>query len=131
MQCMAIAVDSRERCKRRVRPGTRYCTYHGPAGHGQARGDQTEEGDSPLRALVPAQGEGAQARGVGDEIVLLRSQIREAFEQGDTESVRRGIDTLCKALRVQHVLDGRSAESLSGSIARVLEEVGAELGVTL
>jgi hypothetical protein len=69
--------------------------------------------------------------GVSDEIALLRRQIREAANAGDWESVRRGIDTLCKALRIQHVLTGRAAEGLSGSLAHVLEEVGVELGIPL
>ncbi len=70
-------------------------------------------------------------RGVGDEITLLRRQIREADQTGDSEGVRRGIETLLKALRVQHVLAGRSAESLADSLAKVLEEVGNELGMPL
>jgi len=70
-------------------------------------------------------------RGVDDEIAVLRMLIRKVAREGDLEATRRGIETLCRALKVQYVLEGRSTEGLAGSLARVLDEVGSELGMTV
>ncbi|MGI5836930.1 MAG: hypothetical protein ACOX87_10675, partial [Chloroflexota bacterium] len=73
----------------------------------------------------------AAMRGVSDEIALLRMLIRKAIREGDAEATRKGIETLCRALKLQYALEGRSAEGLASSLARVLDEVGNELGITL
>jgi len=73
----------------------------------------------------------AALRGVEDEIAVLRMLIRRVAREGDVEATRRGIETLCKALKVQYALEGRSAEGLAGSLARVLDELGNELGMAL
>ena len=133
MQCAAIAIRTGRRCQRMVVPGTRYCRFHHDARVGDAEEVTAVRGDAPLQSQVvmPIPGDTPVGIGVEDEIVMLRRQIREADQMGDPEAVRRGIETLLKALKVQHVLAGRSAESLADSLAKVLEEVGAELGTAL
>ncbi len=107
MRCEAVARTTKRRCARGAMPGSRFCRYHQGA----------------TSAVEPL--------GVQDEIALLKSHIRKAVEAGDEVAMRKGIETLCKAVRIQYVLGGRSAESLAGSLSKVLEEVGNELGITL
>jgi hypothetical protein len=44
---------------------------------------------------------------------------------------RRDIEALCRTLKVQYALDDRSTDNLSQALARVLDEIGNELGMTL
>jgi hypothetical protein len=129
MRCTATAVRTGERCGRTAQPGSRYCHYH--RGDGQDKPESEDSRRSGLPREDPPVPETADPRGMDGEIVLLRKRIREAADEGDWEAMRKGIETLCKVLKVQYVLEGRSAESLAGSLSRVLEEVGNELGMTL
>ncbi len=144
MQCAAVARRSGRRCGQRAIPGGQYCRYHradaetrgGGAREavGRGGGEKAPEGSFYGGVLEEGPGEmelAAALRGVEDEIALLRTQIRKAAREGDVEATRRGIETLCRALKVQYAMEGRSAEGLAGSLARVLEEVGNELGMTL
>ena len=131
MRCAAISKRTGDRCGRLVSPGDKFCCYH-------AKRSQRLEaleilGAKPLllREGSPELEPLALLRGVDGEILLLRAQIRRAAAEGDREYARRGIETLCKVLKVQYVLAGRSSEGLADSISRVLEEVGNELGMTL
>jgi len=100
------------------------------------RADRVREGGRSFYADVLEEGAlemevAAALRGVEDEIAVLRMLIRKVAREGDVEATRRGIETLCRALKVQYALEGRSAEGLAGSLARVLDEVGNELGMAL
>ncbi len=151
MRCAAIARRTGKQCGRSALPGGRYCRYH--RGDGEARrrdGETRRRGvDMPEASSTGEMGrehsfysdaldeeglglEVASAlRGVDDEIAVLRMLIRKAVREGDADATRKGIETLCRAIKVQYALDGRSAEGLAGSLARVLDEVGNELGMSL
>ncbi len=134
MRCAAIARRTGQRCGRSALPDGEYCRYH--RGSGQARpGDGTAESERRFYSDAldeDALGlEVAALRGVDDEIAVLRVLIRKVAREGDVEATRRAIETLCRALKVQYALEGRSAEGLAHSLARVLDEVGNELGMAL
>ncbi len=122
MRCAAIAASTGKLCRRPAGPGEAFCSYH----RSHAAPAPTAEEEPAVRPET-AVGD----LGIGEEIALLRRQIREAHRAGDAEAARRGIETLIKAVRVQHVVEGRSAESISAHLARVLDEIGAELGTPL
>lgn len=128
MRCEAIARRTGEQCSRSALPGGRYCRYHRRDGQREGErsfySDVLEEGALELEVA-------AALRGVEDEIAVLRMLIRKVAREGDVEATRRGIETLCRALKVQYALEGRSADGLAGSLARVLDEVGNELGMAL
>ncbi|MHB0870819.1 MAG: hypothetical protein ACYC5J_15410 [Chloroflexota bacterium] len=133
MQCAATVKGTKRRCRQMALPGGDYCWVHARAEAGR-RGEQGAERSFYSDALdeVELGLEVATAlRGVGDEIAVLRVLIRKVAREGDLEATRRGIETLCRALKVQYALEGRSAEGLAGSVARVLDEVGNELGMAL
>ncbi len=135
MRCTADAKRTGRRCGRVAQPGSRYCSYHQEGARGRPLGEgPTGGGASSYSALPyeePQAPESAAPHGMDGEIALLRRRIREAADEGDWEAMRKGIETLCKVLKVQYVLAGRSSESLAGSLSRVLEEVGNELGIAL
>lgn len=160
MRCAAIAKRTGTQCRRYAEPGGRYCRHHRVSAGTRAHGDQESRNSDDLETQrrvkempeivlrseadrehlfysdVLEEGAwelevAAALRGVGDEIALLRMLIRKAIREGDTEATRRGIETLCRALKVQYALEGRSAEGLANSLARVLDEVGNELGMVL
>ena len=105
------------------------------AGTGWSGGGDGVEGGSFYSAVSDERDLGLQVaaalRGVDDEIAVLRMLIRKVAREGDVETTRRAIDTLCRALKVQYALDGRPAEGLASSIARVLDELGNEMGMSL
>ena len=135
MRCTATAKSTGQRCGRVALQGSRYCRYHEAKERGRPPGEEATGSESFSRSAFPpeeSEAPGSAApRAMDGEIALLRRRIREAADEGDWEAMRRGIETLCKVLKVQYVLVGRSSESLAGSLSRVLEEVGNELGITL
>lgn len=145
MRCVAITITGKAQCSRRALPGGRLCRAHSklPPERLLLAGDRdVPREDGPARGQRPfyssALEEGALGlevaavlRGVDDEIAVLRMLIRKVARDGDLEATRRGIETLCRALKVQYALEGRSAEGLAGSLARVLDEMGNELGMSL
>jgi len=63
------------------------------------------------------------------EVALLRVLIRRGVAEGvDLETLSRSIARLAQAMRDQHVIRGQSAKNLDEALARVLEEIGNELG---
>jgi hypothetical protein len=129
MRCVATARSTGVRCGRSALPGGRYCRYHGSTGRQEAAGEPLYpallDDEAPDLEAVAA------VRGVDDEIALLRMLIRKVAREGDVEATRRAIDTLCRALKVQYALDGKPADGLSASLARVLDEIGNEMGMAL
>lgn len=70
-----------------------------------------------------------QAADLDGEVALLRVLIRRGVAEGlDLETLSRSIARLAQAMRVQHVIRGQSAKNLDEALARVLEEIGSELG---
>ena len=133
MQCEAIARSTGRRCGRMAPAGSALCRLHqGPAGSGPGRkaGNRSFYADALEEEALGLE-VAAALKGVGDEIAVLRVLIRKVAREGDLEATRRGVETLCRALKVQYALEGRSAEGLAGSLARVLDEVGTELGMAL
>jgi hypothetical protein len=62
------------------------------------------------------------------EIALLRIVVRRAVAVGEpTETISRAIARLGQILRVQHVLSGDAARGLDEALAKVLEEISAEM----
>lgn len=136
MRCAATAKRTGQRCGRKALPGGRYCRYHqghpGAPGRGETkRADERSFYSDVLEGGALGLEVAAALRGVDDEIAVLRMLIRKVAREGDVEATRRAIDTLCRAIKVQYALEGRSAEGLARSLARVLDEVGNELGMAL
>ncbi len=73
----------------------------------------------------------AALEGVDAEVAVLRIMIKQDLSQGRLAEARRGIEALCRTLKVQYALDDRSANNLSRALARVLDEIGNELGMAL
>src|SRR5450759_4024081 len=103
MRCAAIVKRTGKPCARGALSGSRFCGYH-RQGRFRVAGERSAEQERP-------------------------SFYSDVLEEGDLEATRRGIETLCRALKVQYALEGRSADGLAGSLARVLDEVGNELGM--
>ena len=129
MRCAAVAISSGMRCKRAVVPGARYGSLHLNSRFGGSEEVSAIPSNAPPlpQAVTPIESEPPAGIGIEDEIAMLRYQIREARQMGDSEAVRRGIETLVKAVKVQRVIMGRAENSLTASLAKVLEEVGAEV----
>jgi hypothetical protein len=65
-----------------------------------------------------------------EEVALLRVLVHRAVESGESlETVSRALARLGQLLKVQHILSGDSERSLDDALARVLQEVGAEIGL--
>jgi len=73
----------------------------------------------------------ATLKGVDAEIAVLRVLIKQDLSEGRMVEARRDIEALCRTLKVQYALDDRSTDNLSQALARVLDEIGNELGMTL
>ena len=83
--------------------------------------------DTDYHDLVQA----AALEGVDAEIAVLRVLIKQDLSEGRMVEARRDIEALCRTLKVQYALDDRSTDNLSQALARVLDEIGNELGMTL
>lgn len=76
------------------------------------------------------------ARGLEMEVALLRVLMRRVVERMGAEDparalllLRQGVDTLCRALRTERVLQGDAADSLAAAFSVALHEIGEELGI--
>jgi len=64
-----------------------------------------------------------------EEIGLLRVAIRRAFAEGESlEAVSRSVQRLAQALKTERQLQGQGIRNLEEALARVLDELGTELG---
>ena len=74
-----------------------------------------------------------EVEGLGDEVALLRLQLRRALadRDGDVDPkvLQSGVRLLVQALLAQHRLSPKQAEHLGDAVANVLEEFGEVLGV--
>ncbi|MGH2461090.1 MAG: hypothetical protein ACRDIY_19710 [Chloroflexota bacterium] len=71
----------------------------------------------------------AEGNDLDQEVDLLRVLIRRGVAEGvDLETLSRSLGRLAQMLRVRHVIRGQAAKSLDEALARVLEEIGNEVG---
>lgn len=140
-QCTAVAQATGQRCRRRAASGAELCSRHvlpqKDAGQGprpSAEGPR-RRGDygNYLAPEESAQMEAAAGQMTIDgEIALLRVLIRRALKEGQPLAVvAKGVDALGRALKVEYGLKGRAAKGLEEALARALDEIGQELGMTL
>ncbi len=128
MECTATLSSGRP-CRRQAAADSKLCSFHHKVElRRQARAPALLHlSDAEEEALATA----ARLQGVDAEIAALRILIRRKFHLGDIEATRRGLDTLCRSLKVRHELDQASAERLTTTLERVLDTLGEELGVAL
>jgi hypothetical protein len=82
----------------------------------------SEERDSLDGALL--------AGDLTQEVALLRVLVRRAVaDETDLETVSRALARLAQMLKVQHVLTGDAAKGLDEALAKVLAEIGTEIGI--
>lgn len=79
----------------------------------------------------------ADVDGLAQEVALLRASIRR-LARPDSEAgehvkvlaeLRHQVEALCTALKTQLVLEGNGGDARAAELARVLDELGDELGV--
>jgi hypothetical protein len=91
---------------------------------------------SSLPALALDWAAVADVEGLGQEVAMLRASIRELVKNGDVTrhvkvltELRHQVEALCTALKTQQALDSRDGDAHANEMARILEELGDELGV--
>jgi len=142
--CHGVSVSTGQRCRRPALKGEQYCRWHQEGEDGASRsrergsgGDGLKKGKGFYTSYFSGEELGelaalANTADIGAEIALLRLMIRRAVKEGaDLKLITRGIDTLGRALKVQYGISGRAAQSLEEALAKVLDEIGNELGMTL
>ncbi len=123
MRCVTI-LPSGERCPLTALPGSSTCGAHSvPPPPGSFYTDHLTREEQ--QALVGA----AALTGVDAEIAVLRVLIRRVLTLGDVEAARRGIETLCRTLRIRHALDEQSSGQLADTLGRVLDTIAADEAV--
>jgi len=78
----------------------------------------------------------ADVAGLAEEVALLRASIRRLAQHDDAAEqvkvlaeLRHQVEALCTALKTQQVLDGHDGDARAAELARVLDDLGDELGV--
>jgi hypothetical protein len=124
VRCVVI-LDSGERCPLTALPGAQTCGAHpGPPHQAGFYIDQlTDEDQSALAAA-------AALAGMDAEIAVLRVLIRRVLTLGDVEAARRGIETLCRTLKIRHTLDEHAGSQLADTLSRVLDTIGDDEAVS-
>ncbi len=123
MRCVTI-LDSGERCPLTATPGSPTCGAHtAPPQPGTFYTDQLTSEDQAALARAAA------LTGVDAEIAVLRVLIRRVLTLGDVEAARRGIDTLCRTLKIRHALDEQSSGQLADTLGRVLDTIAEDEAV--
>lgn len=79
----------------------------------------------------------ADVDGLEQEVAVLRASIRHLANNGDMAvhvkvlaELRHQIEALCRVLKTQQSLAGHDGDARAAEMARVLEELGDELGVS-
>ena len=123
MRCGAV-LGSGARCGREAGPDDELCAYHRSIEfRRQARASYfVRLSAEDQEALGPA----GQLEGVDAEIALLRVLVRRAAHAGDIEVVRRGIDSLGRALVAKRQFDAGATHGLGATLEAVLEMAGLE-----
>jgi hypothetical protein len=90
----------------------------------------------PAPKLVLDVGAVAGVEGLEQEVAVLRASIQRLANSDDMDvhvkvlaELRHQIEALCTALKTQQALAGRGRDAREAEMARVLEELGDELGV--
>jgi hypothetical protein len=79
----------------------------------------------------------AGIEGLAQEVAILRASIRELAQSDDDvgqhvkilAELRHQVEALCTALKTQHTLEEHDDSAQAAALARVLDELGDELGV--
>jgi hypothetical protein len=80
-----------------------------------------------LADLARASGEPS----LDDEVALLRVAIRRGVTSGESlETIGRSVQRLAQTLKLARALRGDALRNLEEALARVLDEIGAEMGQT-
>jgi hypothetical protein len=119
VQCRYLS-DSGEPCPLDASPGSSTCASHPWPTDDGFYADQLTAADRQTLLLAAA------VDGVDAEIAVLRVLIRRVLSLGDVESARRGIDTLCRTLKVRQALDAHGAERLAETLGRVLDTIAED-----
>jgi hypothetical protein len=119
VQCRFVS-DSGERCPLDASPGASTCAAHPLPTDAGFYTDQLTAADRQSLLLA------ATVDGVDAEIAVLRVLIRRVLCLGDVESARRGIDTLCRTLKVRQALDAHGGERLAETLGRVLDTIAED-----
>jgi hypothetical protein len=133
MDCAALT-KSGARCKRPSAEGLDRCAWHLRA---QREAEQSQGGDSFYQlAADDPEATGALAAaalmdGLDAEIAVLRVMVRWCVHHGRVDEARKCIGELARLLQAQHKLSDDQQQNVAGALDRVLDAVGAELGVGL
>ncbi|MBC7264961.1 MAG: hypothetical protein H5T64_11495 [Chloroflexi bacterium] len=133
-------------CRAWAMRGTSRCRSHTPhlmEGRGTARRAPAAEPILPYADLFTAAELDALAKATADEsvdaeIALLRLAIRRVIERyGEDdparalELLRRGVDSLVRAIRARRDLTGKPDDGLTERLGAALDELASEWGVSL
>ena len=119
MQCRFVS-ESGERCPLDALPDSTTCAAHVRTAEDGFYTEQLTPGDRQALALAAA------LDGVDAEIAVLRVLIRRVLSLGDVESARRGIDTLCRTLKIRQALDASGSERFAETVGRVLDSIAQD-----
>ena len=120
MRCVTV-LDSGERCPLTATTGAQTCGAHTSSAQAESYyADQLTTDDQHALAVA------ASLSGVDAEIAVLRVLIRRVLTLGDVEAARRGIETLCRTLKVRHALDEQASGQLADTLNRVLDTLAED-----
>jgi hypothetical protein len=123
LQCRFVS-EAGDRCPLDAGPGATTCSAHSVRDEADFYSDQLTAADRQALALAAA------VDGVDAEIAVLRVLIRRVLSVGDLESARRGIETLCRTLKVRQALDAHGSERLAETLGRVLDTINEDEAMT-
>lgn len=128
VQCVAT-LTSGYPCRREAKPDSTLCKLHqNLVLRRQARARLKKRFSLEAERHLA---EVAQREGVDAEIAAFRILIDQKFQAEDIKAVRPALDTLARLIRLRHHLDKTSSDRLEGTLERVLDTLGEELGVDL
>jgi hypothetical protein len=130
MQCRATT-RSGEPCKRAAAEGLEFCSWHL-----KVQAEREQQGGGFYVDVADEEGMASLAvastmEGLDAEIAVLRVVIRWAIHHGQIDQARKAIGELGRLLKAQHDLSDQGAGKVTSALDRVLDAVGAELGVGL
>ena len=134
MQCSATTRHGAP-CKRRALVDGQLCAAHaGRCGASPGNRNALRHGLYSKQLTSEEQFnlvEASTTESLSDEIGMTRLMILRALRQRDPSPgvYTRLVGSLCRQLRLQRQLSGQNADSLAEALAKVVGEMGNELGV--